>query len=185
VIVEQILVNVLQMFYLGYAFNKIKGINDKKTYILIFVSYILAGLLSNFCFNSIISAYISSSVIFSLSFAIYNKNKFQITNLLLILNIILFTSIITFIPLLIIGYGNTYLFLNFLIFISFIILLYKFNISRYYYKLISCWNRNKKEPKKIKSVTLRNTTLIITYFTITVINLFLNYFISNLYYSLL
>lgn len=174
---------VLEVLFFGYAFNKIKGIKSKKTYIIYFISYILGAIVIQFTFKNIYYGYIFTSFVFEILNCILNKNKFNITNVFLLLNLILINSIILAIPILIVGYNNLYLIINIFLTILLFVAIKILPLNKYYKVIIENWNRT--THNKIKSVTIRNLTMIIIYTFVTLINIFVNDIFINIYQKLL
>lgn len=173
----------LETFYFGYAFNKIKGVNYKSTYLLFLISYVISAIIASFNFVNHYYVYIVVALIFYILYAIVHKEWKQITNFFLMLNIQLISSIITAIPILFIGYNNYYLILNIVINLLLIVLIKIIPFNKLYKLIISNWNRT--THNKIKSVTIRNFTLIIIYIFVTLINMFVNGVFINIYQKLL
>jgi len=173
----------LETIYFGYAFNKIKGISNKKTYLIYFISYILGAIIIQFTFKNIYYGYIITSFLFEIINFILNKQKFDITNVFLILNLLLINSILLAIPILFIGYNNLYLFINIVLTIILFLLIKILPFNKYYKLIRDNWNRT--THNKIKSVTVRNFTMIIIYTLVTVINMFVNEIFINIYQKLL
>lgn len=173
----------LETLYFGYAFNKIKGVKYKSTYLLFLISYIVSFLLQKFTYNNLYLTYIMIAALFYLLYAIVHKEFKQITNFFLILNLILISSIIMAIPILILGYNAIYLNLNIILNIILLILFIKLPLDKYYKSLIQNWNRT--THNKIKSVTMRNFTMIFIYTFVTLINMFVNGVFMSIYQKLL
>ncbi len=173
----------LETLYFGYAFNKIKGVNYKSTYLIFLISYILSAIIASFNFINHYYVYIVVAIIFYIIYAIVHKEYKQITNFFLMLNIQLVSSIITAIPILFIGYNNLYLVINIIVNIILLILIKFIPINKCYKVIIQNWNRT--NHNKIKSVTIRNFTLIIIYIFVTLINMFVNGIFINIYQKLL
>ena len=174
---------VLETIYFGYIFNKTKGIKYKSTYILFLISYIIGSISASFSFTNHYYVYIVVAFVFYILYAIIHKEYKQITNFFLMLNILLFSSILTTIPILIFGYNMTSFLLNRLEMIIILIIINKININKYYKLIIKNWNR--ATHNKIKSVTLRNFTLIIICILVTLINLFINNIFMDMYTNIL
>lgn len=173
----------LETLYFGYSFNKIKGVNYKSTYIIYLISYIIGAIIIQFTFKNIYYGYIITSFLFEILYMFFHKNKFNITNVFLMLNILLITSIMLAIPILIIGYNNLYLILNIILTIFLFILVKILPLNKFYRLIVQNWNRT--THNKIKSVTVRNFTMIVIYIFVTLINMFVNEYFINIYSKLL
>lgn len=173
----------LETIYFGYAFNKIKGVSYKSTYLIFLISYIISSIIASFNFINHYYVYIVVAFIFYILYAVVHKEFKQITNFFLILNIQLISSIITAIPIIFIGYNNLYLLINIIINILLLILIKYIPINKLYKTIIQNWNRT--NHNKIKSVTIRNFTLIIIYIFVTLINMFVNGIFIDIYQKLL
>ena len=169
----------LETLYCGYAFNKIKNIKSKRTYILFLICYILGAIIINFTINNVYYLYIMIAFMFE----IINKMKFIITNAFLMLNIMLLSSTITTIPILLFGYNSLSLILNRAELILFILLIKILPFNRIHKFIVSNWNRTTNN--KVKSVTIRNLILIVIFILITIINMFINNILMNIYQSIL
>ena len=172
-----------ETIYCGYAFNKIKNIKSRKTYLIFLISYILCSIIVNFTFNNIFYLYIILSFMFGIINSIANKTKFNITDVFLLLNILLTTSLILAIPIIFIGYNKYYLIINIIGNILLLFLIKLLPLNKYYKIVVNNWNRT--SSNKIKSVTIRNLTLIIIYFLISLVNIFLNVYFLNIYSNIL
>jgi len=173
----------LETIYFGYAFNKIKGVKYKSTYLLFLISYIVSFLLQNFTYNNLYLTYIFIGLIFYILYAILHKEWKQITNFFLILNLILISSIIMAIPILFLGYNAVYLNLNIILNIILLIIFKILPLNKYYKDFIQNWNRT--THNKIKSVTMRNFTMIFVYTFVTLVSMFVNEIFINIYQKIL
>lgn len=173
----------LETLYFGYAFNKIKGNNYKSTYMLFLISYIISSICASFSFINHYYVYILVAFVFYILYAIIHKEYKQITNFFLMLNILLFSSIITAIPIIFIGYNQYYLIINIIINLLLLLILKLLPVNKYYKFIISNWNRT--AHNKIKSVTIRNFTMIIICILVTLINLFINNIFMGMYTNIL
>ena len=174
---------VLETIYFGYTFNKIKGIKKKRTYFIYLISYVLAAVVIQFTFQNIYYGYMIASFVFEIIYCLTEKRKFNITNVFLLLNLIMINSIILAIPMLFVGYNNLYLIINIIITLVLLLLVKVLPLNKYYKIIVQNWNRT--THNKIKSVTVRNLTLIIIYSLVTIINVFVNEIFINIYQKLL
>lgn len=171
----------LETIYFGYIYNNIKNVKYKSTYIYYLISSILSFLIQNFTYNNLYLTYIFIALIFYILYAITHKEWKQITNFFLMLNIILISSILTTIPILIFGYNSISFILNRLEMLLILLIVKKINLNKLYKLIIRNWNRTTNN--KIKSVSVRNFTMIFIYIFLTFINIFVNDFFMNIYKS--
>jgi len=186
--VLNLIINILfgygvETLYFGYAYNKIKQLDYKSTYIVYLISYVIGAIIIQFTFNNIYIGYIITSFLFEIINNCVHKQKFNITNVFLILNLLLISSILTTIPILIFGYNMVSFIINRLEIITLLILIKFTPIEKLYNLIVNNWNR--KANNKIKSVTIRNFTLITIYTLITIINVFVCNVLLNIYQSIL
>ena len=174
---------IFQSIYVGYVYNKIKNVNYKSTYFIYLICYIIGATITSFNYSFIYYSMIIVSIMFYITYSIIHKEWKQITNFILMLNIHFVTSILTAIPILIFGYNSLYLLINFIMLITIMIICKKVNINKIYKIFIKNWNRTMNN--KIKSVTIRNLSLILIYILITLINYFVNSYFIYIYSSLL
>ena len=153
-----------------------KGIKEKriKLFLLISISYFLCMLLQRF----IIIYYILFIALIYGSIKLLYRQKTQIIDVFIIGIAYLWLSILSFILMNFVNkdFSNYYLILfiqKILLFIPFIFK-NKFNII--YKKYCKLWNRNDKEKRPIKSITLRNISLVLLNSVI----FFLNIIIINI-----
>lgn len=138
-----------------------KNIKEKriKLFFLLAVSYCLCILVQNFR----ILCYILLIVCIYISLKLLYKKKAQIIDIFIISVAYLWLGILSVVLMNFVNkdYSNYFIILilqKILLFVPFIFK-NKFNIIyKKYYKL---WNRNDKENRKIKSITLRNVSLIL------------------------
>lgn len=174
---------IFQSIYVGYVYNRIKNVNYKSTYFIYLICYIIGALTTSFNYNFIYYSMIIVSALFYIIYALIHKEWKQITNFILMLNIHLITSILTAIPILLFGYNNLYLLINFVELITIMIICKKIDINKIYKLIINNWNRTLNN--KVKSVTIRNFSLIFIYIFITLINFFVNSYFISIYSKLL
>ena len=174
---------ILETLFFGYAFNKIKGIKSKRTYIIFLICYVLGAIIINFTINNVYYLYIMIAFMFEIINKIIDKRKFIVTNAFLMLNIMLLSSTITTIPILLFGYNSLSLILNRAEIIIMIILIKYLPINKIHKLVVSNWNRTANN--KVKSVTIRNLILIVIFILITIINMFINNILMNIYQSIL
>ena len=174
---------VLETLFFSYTFNKIKSVSYKSTYIIFLITYIISAIIVNFSFNNVYFFYILIALIFEIIYSKIHKQKYNILNVLLMLNLLLISSIITTIPILIYGYNITSFIINRIEIIILLILVKLLPLEKIYKIITSNWNRTMNN--RIKSVTIRNFTLIIICISITLVNIFLNEIFLRIYNNIL
>lgn len=174
---------ICQTIYFAGIFNKFKGKKYISTYFIFLVSYIIGMISQNFTYDHIYIAYIVIATVFSILYAIIHKIKYKITDMLLMLNTILISSILTGIPILFVGYNKIYFIINVIEIIILFIIFMTLPLNKLYNFIVPNWNRTNNN--KIKSITLRNFIMISCYLSITLINIFLNEVFLNIYQKLL
>ena len=173
----------LETIYFGYAFNKIKGVNYKSTYFIYLISSIIPFVFQKFTYNNLYLTYILIALFFYLMYAVIHKEYRQITNFFLMLNLILISSIIMAIPMFFVGYNQNYLIINIVMNLILIVVVKYAPLNNIYKTIIQNWNRT--NHNKIKSVTIRNFTMILIYTFVTLINVFVNEIFMNIYKNIL
>lgn len=155
------------LFYI-YAIN-VKGLKEKK--LLCFIGFSIIYLASKLIFRY--SVYFNITCMFGFYgvLKLLYKDKAEITDIFLIS----FVSL-----LLVVSSVFTYFCCNnyvLSIIANRLLIIYFAYASKYfknfYTKYMSCWNRNRQKPNKIKSLTLRNISVITFNLMIFIINLLL------------
>lgn len=146
-------------FTLFITYTKNIKENKVKLFLLIAISYCICILVQNFK----ILFYILLIVLIYISLKIVYKKKAQIIDVFIISIAYLWLGIlsITLMNFVTNDYSNYFMILilqKILLFIPFVFR-HKFNIV--YKKYCKLWNRSYKEKRKIKSITLRNISLIL------------------------
>lgn len=146
-------------FTLFITYTKNMKENKVKLFLLIAISYFICILVQNFR----ILFYMLLIALIYISLKIVYKNKAQIIDIFIISLAYLWLGIlsITLMNFVANDYSNYFIILilqKILLFIPFIFRS-KFNIV--YKKYCNLWNRNDKEKRKVKSITLRNISLIL------------------------
>lgn len=156
-----------------------KDIKEKKVrfFILIGIAYILCIMISRFktlyyiCYIGMI--YIVLKILY--------KNKAQITDIFIISLASIYLTLISFIcsRFIMNDYESYYIMLivnRMLLFIPFI---FRESFNKIYKKYYSLWNRNDKIKRPIKSITLRNISLVILNSFIFILNILTIYVINT------
>ena len=155
------------LFYI-YAIN-VKGLKEKK--LLCFIGFLIVYLVSKLIFRY--SVYFNITCIFGFYgvLKLLYKEKAEITDIFLmsfVSLLLVLSSVFTYFC-----YSNYTLsiMINRVLIVCFACLSKYF--KDFYIKYMSCWNRNRKTPNKIRSLTLRNISVIIFNLMIFIINLML------------
>lgn len=161
------------MFYF-YVIN-IKKLKDKK--FICFVGFLAVYIISKFIFRY--SVYFNLACIFGfyIILKILYKDKAKITDIFLMSFVslmLILTSIFTYFV--IKDYWISLCFNRIFVILE---ILFSFFDTDIYQKYMNCWNRNKQNPNKIKSLTLRNISIITFNFMVFIINLLLQAVIYN------
>ena len=174
-------INILfEVWFIWKLICKAKDINSQKVviYIIILISYIISSVMINFTYKNQIYMLLILAVMIYLFMKIIFKNKFQISDIFLIYYISATILIIAILTQLIFGYTLTALIIDRIILLIIALMLGKY--LRKIYK-IYLYNWNRGENHKIKSITIRNVSIIIMNLTIFIINTYiLNCFLDML-----
>ena len=163
-------------FFLIYA----KDIKQKKT--KLFFGILLAYIVCLMIIDYKLIYYICFVCLIYLILKILYKEKAQITDIFLFSLSTLYLTILSF---LILFVRNQTQYIFYLILNRFLLILpsvFKDKFYKYYKKYYSLWNRNKKQKRPIKSITLRNVSLILIDIIILLVNiicLYLTNFIES------
>lgn len=170
------LLGILSEIFLFYKFAvNAKEIKDKKA--LLFAGFLCCYVLAKILFP--LSVYFNLICIFGF----YGVMKILYKDLSNITDIFLFSFVSLL--LVILSVATFYLINDFYVSmianrISIIIIAFATkNIAKPYKNIIKCWNRNRENPNKIKSLTLRNICVITLNIMIFVINLSLQIAIAS------
>lgn len=151
-----------EVLYFTLFITYTKNIKEKqiKLYVLISIAYFLCMMIQRF----LILYYILFVILIYISMKLLYKNKTQIIDIFIISIAYLWLGILSLILMNFVhkDFSNYYFILfiqKLLIFIPLFLLKSKFNIL--YKKYCKLWNRNDKEKRPIKSITLRNLSLIL------------------------
>lgn len=183
-VVLNIIFNIMNIIIFAYSFNKIKNIHYKSTYFIFGISTILGGLITKFTYDYQIYCYILVSFIFTIIYKIFHKIKYEILDFILMFNLMLVYSLITAFPILFIGYNGIYMLLNMALLLNILLIMGTIDFNVIFSKIKSFWNRDRANPKKMKSITLRNLCLIFICIMTTGINVFINACFLKIYYTM-
>lgn len=165
-----LLVGIIPEIFLFYIYViNVKGLKEKK--LLCFIGFTFIYIVSKFIFKY--SVYFNVICIFGFYgvLKILYKEKAKITDIFLI-------SFVSFL-LVLLSVFTYFCYSNYIlsIIINRVLILCFAYFSKYfkdfYVKYMICWNRNRKNPNKIRSLTLRNISIITFNFMIFIINLML------------
>lgn len=150
--------SIFEICFIAIMLIKIKGIKTKRwlVFLITLISYFASGVLVSFTYNNQYLCYISLNIFIYLLMKLFYKEKFQIIDVFLIYYIIMTVNFTCLIMMKIIGYNLQFLYLNRLTLIFIMLLSNKLRVL--YKKYIKYWNR--KDGNKIKSITVRNISII-------------------------
>lgn len=169
-----------------YLLSIVLGLIPEVLYFVLFLSYsknlkgkkirlFLATLLVYFCCMLIVQYqlffYILFIVLFYIILKIFYKKKIQIVDLFLIMYASSYLTLLSFLIYLVndaVSYWILYCIDRILMFMPFI---FKNKFNLIYKKYYSFWNRDYTQKKAIKSITLRNITLILINCIIFIMNI--------------
>lgn len=174
------IINILfEVWFIWYLVCKAKEIDNKKviTYILTTISYIIASIVINFTYKNQIYMLLVLALLIYIFMKIMFKKKFQISDLFIIYYIAATILLAAIITQLVFGYTFIALIIDRIILLS-IALMFGKHIRKLYKKYINNWNRGKEN--KIKSITLRNMSILFMNITIFAINSYILYYFLSL-----
>lgn len=161
ILISIILGLIPEVLYFVLLFKNLKDIKNKKIlfFILVAIDYLILILLNNY----ILINYLVFTILFYIILKILYKDKTNIVDLFFILYSEIYLSLISFICFKFVteDYSNYYLMLIINKILLFAIFLFNAKIKQFYIKYCRFWNRNDKENRPIKSITVRNISLII------------------------
>lgn len=150
-----------EVFYYTLFISYTKNIKDKKIllFILISISYCLCIFIQRWQLAYYMTLIVSIYIIIKLLY----KRKVQIIDIFIISLMFLWATILSALMLIFLKTDNSnywmlYILDRIFLFIPFI---FKNKFNLVYKKYCKLWNRNDKEKRPIKSITLRNISLII------------------------
>ena len=150
-----------------------KNIKEKriKLFILISIIYFFCMLIQMYK----LVYYISFIVLFYIVLKILYKQKTQIIDMFVITFAFFYVSIISYIFYLFLKDDKTYYYLFYILdrVLLFIPFIFKNKLNIIYKNYCRLWNRNDKEKRPIKSITLRNISLIAINFIIIFMNIYI------------
>ena len=152
---------------------KIKELKDKRVLLFlgIFAIYFIGGLIVNFTYNNQYIFYIVfNAMTYTLLKALY-KRKTQVIDIFLVYYIEMILNFSCLITLKIFGYNLLFLYANRLLLVIIMCLIPIFR--KLYLKYVKYWNR--KDGNKIKSVTVRNLSII----SMNVLLYIINWYVVN------
>ncbi len=160
-IVMNILFGILpEILFYTLSIIFIKDINDKRTKLFLLNTFIYIICI---CFQELIFAYYLLFIILTYSaLKFLYKNKTQLIDIFIICLSSFYMTILSFISIKLFNnnLSNYFIVLIFNRIALFIPFLFKNNFNNLYKKYCKFWNRNDNEKRPIKSLTLRNISLI-------------------------
>lgn len=166
---------LFEIAFITLMIIRIKDIKEKKIRLFLSVTatYFLSGILINFTYNNQYIFYILFNVICFLFLKLLYKRKTNLVDLFFIYYVEMILNFSCLILMVILGYNSLFAIANRILLI--IIILLSKNINKLYKLYLNNWNR--KPNNKIKSITLRNITIISSNIMLYIINSFImNYF---------
>ncbi len=150
-----------EVLYFTLFITYTKNIKEKriKLFLLIAISYFLCILVQSFQ----ILFYILLIVLIYMSLKILYKEKVQIIDIFIISIDYLWIAILSTLLLILLNEDKSNYYLLYIIdrILLFVPFIFKNKFSVLYKKYCRLWNRNDKEKRPIKSITLRNISLIL------------------------
>lgn len=174
------IINILfEMWFVYYNLVKIKEIKEKKIllYVGLLLSFIISSIVIGFTYKNQIYMLVLNAIITYLFMKFLYKKKIQISDMFLIYFInstILFIAIITQ---LIFGYTILALIIDRIILLLIALIVAKY-ITKIYKNYLKNWNRGKGH--KIKSITLRNLSILFMNLSLFIINNYILYYFLSL-----
>ena len=167
---------VFEVLFITVMFYKIKGLKNKNLLLLItiFISYFLSGFITSFNYINQYLTYILLNVFIFIFAKLLYKNKINVLDFFIIYYIIMTINFSCLFMMKIIGYNYLFLFSNRLILL--IIMLFSGKLNKIY--KFYCYNWNRHNDNKVKSVTIRNFTIISCNLMLYIINYFVLYYIN-------
>lgn len=150
-----------EVLYFTLILTRTKSIKEKRIllFLLIAISYCLCILVQNFK----ILFYILLIVLIYISLKLVYKKKVQIIDVFIISTSYLWVAILSILLLVFLNKDNSNYWLLYSLdrLFLFIPLIFSKQFNKLYKKYCGLWNRNDKENRPIKSITLRNISLIL------------------------
>ena len=167
---------IFEIFFITVMFYKIKGLKDKKILLFIgtFITYFLSGFITSYSYNNQYLFYLIFNVIYFFILKIIYKRNINIVDLFVIYYIEMILNFSCLLLMKIIGYNYVFLFTNRILLIIIMLVSNKFNkLYRFY-----CYNWNRHKDNKVKSITVRNLTIISCNLMLYIINYFVLYYMN-------
>ena len=168
--------NLFEILFISVMFYKIKGLKDKKVLLFIgtFITYFLSGFITSYSYNNQYLSYLILNILTFIFLKFIYKEKINIIDLFVIYYIIMIINFSSLIPIILFKYNFlSYLISRFLLLI-FLLISSKFNKFYRFY----CYNWNRHKDNKIKSITVRNITIISCNLMLYIINYFVLYYMN-------
>lgn len=167
---------IFEILFISVMFYKIKGLKDKKILLFIatFITYFLSGFITSYSYNNQYLFYIIFNVMMFIFTKIIYKNKINILDLFIIYYIEMILNFSCLIVMVIFNYNDISYILSRIILFIFMLISNRFHK---YYKFY-CYNWNRHKDNKIKSITVRNLTIISCNLMLYIINYFVLYYMN-------
>lgn len=168
--------NLFEIFFITVMFYKIKGLKDKKIllFIVTFITYFLSGFITSYSYNNQYLFYILFNVIYFFMLKLIYKKSINIVDFFIIYYIEMILNFSCLILLKIFEYNYISYILNRIILFVLMLISSKFNNFYKFY----CYNWNRHKDNKIKSITVRNITIISCNLMLYIINYFVLYYMN-------
>ena len=156
-----------------------KRIKNKKLllFFIVFLGYIISGIIVNFTYDNQAWAITLMIIFIFLVCKLLYKDNIEILDIFLITFSIFVVSLVSALSLSIFGFDKIEaLIFSRLVLLFVIDLLMLFDFYKLYALYVSLWNR--RDDGNIKSITIRNISVIMLNVTMFLITFFVNYFLS-------
>lgn len=145
-------------FTLFISYSKDLKQKKKSLFILIVIAYILCIMINRYQYTY----YIVMILMIFLILKVLYKEKIQIVDLFLVTISIVYVMLISFISFKMFGNNENYYYIALIInkLLIFLPLFFKRKLHNIYEKYLLLWDRNKSKERKVKSITIRNLSII-------------------------
>ena len=168
--------NLFEILFISIMFYKIKGLKEKKILLFIgtFITYFLSGFITSYSYNNQYLFYILFNVIYFFILKLIYKKSINIVDFFIIYYIGMIMSFSCLILMKIFEYNYLSYIGSRIILFMFLLISGKLNkIYRFY-----CYNWNRHKDNKVKSITVRNITIISCNLMLYIINYFVLYYMN-------
>lgn len=175
-LISTILNILFEIFYLYFNITKVKDLKDKRIrlFLAILLSYMISSIAVGFLYSNQIYFFIILVALIYFSMKKLYGKKAQIIDIFFITYIITFMNLTSMITTTLLGYNMPMIIINRVILAIMIFPISKF-LTMLYNKYISNWNR--KEGNKIKSVSIRSSSLLILNMVVSITAIYIIYYL--------